>query len=200
MKQKTTLSMLCSAFLMTACVTINIYFPAAAAEKVADEIIKDIQKPVSKPQPQQPDAKFEQWQLTLLHWVDDALNIIISPAQAGGANLSIDTPEIRSIRASMQKRFPTLQAYYSKGYIGIQSDGFLVVRNPGAIPPPERNRVKKLVAAENADRNKLYQAIANANGHSDWYDDIKATFAKRWISNAQPGWWYQTANGGWQQK
>jgi uncharacterized protein YdbL (DUF1318 family) len=198
MKQKTTLSMLCSAFLVTACVTINIYFPAAAAEKVADEIIKDIQKPVS--QSQQPDAKIEDWQLTFYHWLDDALNIIISPAHAGGADLSIDTPEIRSIRASMQKRFPALKAYYAKAYIGIQSDGFLTVRNPGAIPPPERNKVKKLVAAENADRNKLYQAIANANGHSDWYDDIKATFAKRWISNAQTGWWYQTANGVWQQK
>ncbi len=31
-------------FLLTACVTINIYFPAAAAEKAADTIIKEIQK------------------------------------------------------------------------------------------------------------------------------------------------------------
>jgi hypothetical protein len=40
--------------LLTACVTINIYFPAAAAEKAADEIIKDTQgitppKPEPKP-------------------------------------------------------------------------------------------------------------------------------------------------------
>ena len=32
-----------SILLLAACVTINIYFPAAAAEKAADEIIKDIQ-------------------------------------------------------------------------------------------------------------------------------------------------------------
>jgi hypothetical protein len=31
---------LMSALFLTACVTINIYFPAAAAEKVADEIIQ----------------------------------------------------------------------------------------------------------------------------------------------------------------
>ncbi len=200
MKERTTLSVLCSALLMTACVTINIYFPAAAAEKVADEIIKDIQQPVSKPESQKPDAKLEDWQLTLLSWTDDVLNFVIPPAHAGGANLSVDTPEIRSIRASMQKRFPTLLTYYNKGYIGIQSDGFLTVRNPGSIPPPERNKVKKLVVAENSDRDKLYRAIANANGHPDWYDDIKATFAKRWISNAQSGWWYQTVSGVWQQK
>lgn len=41
---------------LSACVTINIYFPAAAAEKAADKIIDDVwqlkdgvQVPVSKP-------------------------------------------------------------------------------------------------------------------------------------------------------
>ena len=31
-----------SALLLTACVTINIYFPAAAAEKAADKIIGEV--------------------------------------------------------------------------------------------------------------------------------------------------------------
>lgn len=30
------------AFVLSACVTINIYFPAAAAEKAADKIIEEI--------------------------------------------------------------------------------------------------------------------------------------------------------------
>lgn len=33
---------LISASLLSACVTINIYFPAAAAEKAADKIIDDV--------------------------------------------------------------------------------------------------------------------------------------------------------------
>ncbi len=33
---------LVSAILLPACVTINIYFPAAAAEKAADKIIDDV--------------------------------------------------------------------------------------------------------------------------------------------------------------
>ena len=41
-----------TALLLTACVTINIYFPAAAAENAADEIIKDIQNIA----PQKPKA------------------------------------------------------------------------------------------------------------------------------------------------
>jgi hypothetical protein len=52
---------------------------------------------------------------------------------------------------------------------------------------------------KNANRQQLYQAIANANGHPEWFNNIKLTFAKRWISNAKSGWWYQTSNG-WKQK
>ncbi|MDR0736272.1 MAG: hypothetical protein LBF51_05485 [Zoogloeaceae bacterium] len=36
------LSALMAAGLLSACVTINIYFPAAAAEKMADKLIDDI--------------------------------------------------------------------------------------------------------------------------------------------------------------
>jgi hypothetical protein len=34
--------LLCVAALLSACVTINIYFPAAAAEKAADKIIDEV--------------------------------------------------------------------------------------------------------------------------------------------------------------
>jgi uncharacterized protein YdbL (DUF1318 family) len=202
MKKKSTVS-ICTALLLTACVTINIYFPAAAAEKMADEIIQDIQtEPTDKKEPevkQEPEVKAYDWQLTMLYWVDQALNVVISPAHAENVNLAIDTAAIRSLRAGMQKRFSALQPFYAQGLIGIKSDGFVVVRNAGSVPLKDRNKVKKLVAAENSDRKKLYQAIANANGHPNWFGQIKTTFAKRWVSNAQTGWWYQT-NGTWQQK
>lgn len=34
---------------LSACVTINIYFPAAAAEKAADKIIEEVWKQTDKP-------------------------------------------------------------------------------------------------------------------------------------------------------
>lgn len=50
------------ALILSACVTINIYFPAAAAEKAADQIIDDIWQtapgadlPDQMPDPTQPD-------------------------------------------------------------------------------------------------------------------------------------------------
>jgi uncharacterized protein YdbL (DUF1318 family) len=73
------------------------------------------------------------------------------------------------------------------------------VHDQNAIPLPERNQARQLVADENKDRAALYAAIAKANGHPEWEAEIRDTFAKRWIAKAQAGWWYKDA-GGWKQK
>ena len=48
-----------AAFALSACVTINIYFPAAAAEKAADKIIEEVWQTQKTDQPaaNQPAAK-----------------------------------------------------------------------------------------------------------------------------------------------
>ena len=193
-----------SFLLLTACVTINIYFPAAAAEKVADEIIKGIQteeetysEPKEDVTPQSKASEFE-FRYVAYQVIDSIINIVISNAHAEVANLSVNTREISHLRSAMQGRFSALKSFYANGMVGIKSDGFIVAK--GSIPLRDRNKVKKLIAAENADRQSLYQAIANANGHPEWANQIKSTFATRWISNAKSGWWYQSSNGSWKQK
>ncbi|PKM11921.1 MAG: DUF1318 domain-containing protein [Gammaproteobacteria bacterium HGW-Gammaproteobacteria-3] len=187
-----------SALLLTACVTINVYFPAAAAEKAADEIIQDIQKPAAEST--EPKAGLSDWQQALYKILDRTLNVVITPAQAQQANLSIDSAEIRKLTAQMQSRFPALKPFYDSGAVGIGADGLLVMKDAGKVALKDRNQATQLVAAENANRNQLYQAIANANGHPEWAAQIKATFAARWVGNAQGGWWYQSSNGSWKQK
>lgn len=186
-------------FFLTACVTINIYFPAAAADKAADKIIKDIQKitPIETPKP---EARLPNWQLAVYQWVDGALNVIITPAHAEEADLSIDSTAIRRLQASMKARFNTLEGFYNKGFVGITKEGLVAVKETAAVPLRERNKVNKLVEAENKDRDALYHTIADANGHPDWYQQIKSTFAIRWVTNAQTGWWYQSTNQSWKKK
>jgi uncharacterized protein len=193
------LSLAVALFLLTACVTINIYFPAAAAEKAADQIIKEIQKTTPEKTPE-PKASLSDWQVAVYQWADDVLNVIISPAQAAEADLEIDSPDIRKLRASMKSRFDALAGFYQQGFIGIKQDGLLAVRDASSVPLKDRNTVNQLVSAENSDREALYRAIANANGHADWYEQIKTTFAARWISNAQAGWWYEISSNNWKQK
>jgi uncharacterized protein YdbL (DUF1318 family) len=186
-------------WLLTACVTINIYFPAAAAEKAADTIIKEIQKNAPD-KTSEPKASLSHQKLVLYQWLDKTLNVIITPAQAAEADLEIDSADIRKLRASMKSRFDSLAAFYQQGFIGIKQDGFLAVRDASSVPLKDRNAVNQLVDAENNDREALYHAIANANGHSDWFAQIKTTFAARWISNAQAGWWYEISSNNWKQK
>lgn len=195
---------LLGAMLLTACVTINIYFPAAAAEKVADEIIKDIQDNDNKPKtPSSPDTgpKSESSPLktSFFQAIDQAIGFAITSAQAAEADLSIDSPEIRRLTASMEQRFASLKNFYAAGAIGIKSDGFLAVKDAASVALKDRTQVNKLIAAENADRQTLYQAIANANGHPEWASQIQSTFAGRWIGNAQSGWWVQSG-GSWRKK
>ena len=46
-----------AAFALSACVTINIYFPAAAAEKAADKIIDEVWQTQQADKPAEPAVK-----------------------------------------------------------------------------------------------------------------------------------------------
>ncbi len=51
------ISVTLAVMLLQACVTINIYFPAAAAEKAADKIIDEVWQLKKPEQPAAPPAK-----------------------------------------------------------------------------------------------------------------------------------------------
>lgn len=57
--RKIRIAMPLAALALSACVTINIYFPAAAAEKAADKIIEEVwqTQKTDKPAANQPAAK-----------------------------------------------------------------------------------------------------------------------------------------------
>jgi uncharacterized protein len=199
-------------FLLTACVTVNVYFPAAAAEQAADKIIDKVTSGSNQPG-QQPDAAQPQTPPTsrvisvrepsiLVAAVGRALDALIPAAQAqANANLDISSPEIRAVTASMQRRFGQLEKYFASGVVGLTADGLIQVRDQNAVPLAERATVKRLVAEDNADRKTLYAEIAKANGHPEWEADIRKTFARRWVERgAKPGWYYQDAGGSWKQK
>jgi uncharacterized protein YdbL (DUF1318 family) len=186
-----------------ACVTINVYFPAAAAEKAADQIIDkvtsgaDAAAPIA---PTPPRTAIERAPLLML--AGTVLERLVPAAHAQeSADLDISSPEIRAITSSMQARFAQLEKFFSSGAVGLTADGLIEIRDPNAAALAERALVKGLVAEDNRDRNALYAAIARANGHPEWESDIRRTFARRWVERgAQPGWFYQDASGNWRQK
>jgi uncharacterized protein YdbL (DUF1318 family) len=180
-----------------ACVTINVYFPAEAAEKAADRIIRDVygEDPAKATEPHTRN-EFP----AVVHPSSDTLLDWFIPVAHAEADLSVDTPAIRQLQADMEKRHRELAPYYTSGAVGMTRNGEIAVRDQKLVPLQDRNQVKKLVVRENQDRNALYAEIARANDHPEWEPDIRQTFARRWVSNAPGGWWYQDAGGGWKQK
>jgi uncharacterized protein YdbL (DUF1318 family) len=186
--------------LVTACVTINVYFPAEAAVKAADRIILDVygetkedkKAPAPEPQSTRPQPGIPaQIGMQMLDW-------LIAPAHAE-ADISVNTPAIRQLQASMEQRHRQLAAHYNSGAVGMTDDGRITLRDQKLVPLKERNSVKGIVAQENGDRDALYAEIARANGHPEWEAEIRQTFARRWVANARSGWYYMQG-GAWKQK
>jgi uncharacterized protein YdbL (DUF1318 family) len=198
--------------LLAACVTVNVYFPAAAAEQAADRIIDTVTSQPSGTKPTNETAPTKtppNSRLTpngdkpvLLAAAGALLNLLVPTAEAQASpNLDVSDPQIRAVTASMQQRFGDLKKYFDSGVIGLTADGQVAIRDQNAVPLAERAVVARLVAEDNRDRATLYAELAKANKHPEWEPDIRRTFARRWVERgAQPGWYYQDGSGKWLQK
>lgn len=188
------------------CVTINVYFPAAAAEKAAQKFIGNVIGPEqqdSKPAPAsstepatEPDAGSDGMGAAVL-------DLLVPAAHAAGqqADIKVSTPAIESLRAKMRARFnSSLKPLLNSGAIGFTNDGMVALHDAGKVPLSQRNQVRSLIDGENRDRREVYQKIAEANGHPEWGEKIRKTFAAEWVKQAHTGWYYQDANGNWKQK
>lgn len=190
-------------FFITSCITINIYFPAAAVEKAADKIVNEVwgnqvDQPGNgeeKKQEGEPQSRIGQ---SLRYAIS-----LIGPEEAFAqeADINVTTPAIRSLKQSIQNRSDSIKPYMDRGNTGISNEGLLVVRNTEGLNLKEKAAIKRLIAAENKDRNALYEEIARANNFSpDRISDIRKIFAGSWARNARQGWWIQDADGNWKQK
>lgn len=180
---------------VAACVTVNIYFPAAAIQKAADQIVDDVtgtkdqQKPESKP-----DIK---------SWLFEELkNINPGPKEAHAqADVTISTPAIRNIRQSMKTNFQQLKPFYIRGSVGENNTGFVETRNTSDLNLKEKADVTRLVDQLNKDRTALYAEIVKTNKlDTNSLPQIRKIFANSWRGKSQTGWWIQNDSGEWEKK
>jgi uncharacterized protein YdbL (DUF1318 family) len=186
---------------LVGCVTINVYFPEAAAQKAADQFIGNVldeTAPPATPAPkvQKPAAKDDSQPSAML------LDLLVPAAYAADTpNIRIQTAATEAIRGRMQGRFQgALGDLLDSGAVGFTRDGMVAMRDAAKVPLSQRAQANATVADENRDRTALYREIANANNHPEWEAQIRTTFAKTWIEKAHAGWYYQNASGAWQKK
>ncbi len=209
-----------ASLLLSACVTINVYFPAAEAKEAAKEFVEKVindnipnENIPNDSMPAQPPGGGMALQTSSsstrvasrfafeLPAFDPLMLLGIAPAYAQGQpDFSIQTPAIQAIQSRMEGRFASqLRSHFDSGALGFTEDGLVVVRDAAAIALKDRVPVNSAVADENRDRKAVYREIAVANNHPEWEGQIRTVFAKQWVDSAKSGWWYQRG-GAWKQK
>jgi uncharacterized protein YdbL (DUF1318 family) len=198
-----------ASLMIAACVTINVYFPAAAADQAADKMINEITGggaqggTATPPQSNFVPAEAGDEPNFLVAALGHTLHALVPAANAQNADaaLNVSSPAVTRIKQSMAARFGDMEKFFVSGAIGLTKDGLVDVRDLNAVALPDRATVKRLVSEDNADRDQLYSEIAKASNHPEWEADIKKSFAKRWVATgAKPGWYYHGDDGAWKQK
>ena len=185
--------------LAASCVTINVYFPSAAAERAAEKFVGEVlgedREEGSLQVPGGPEST------VLLYAMNTVLSFLVSDAQAQQPDFKINTPQINSIKSRMaQRQRQFLNSWFDAGAIGFTNDGLVSIRDRSAIALSDRRQLESVVADENRDRKAVYREIAVANGQPDWQQDVQQTWSKEWVRNARKGWYYQDSGGSWKQK
>ncbi len=184
---------------LASCVTINVYFPSAAAERAAeqfvDEVLGEKADESSLFDPLAPPRN-----IVYLAAVG-VLDFLVADASAQSPDFKINTPQINAIKSRMAARQQQhLSGWFDAGAIGFSNDGLVSIRDRAAVPLNERRNLESVVAEENRDRKAVYREIAVANGHPEWEQQIQQTWSQEWIRNARSGWHYQKPDGSWTRK
>src|SRR5690606_17316693 len=127
--------MVAAMVLLTACVTINVHFPAVEAREAAREFVDDV---IGRPadadaQPDDlfapggmavaPARRFDAWAL-----------LGIGTAHAQRPDITVSTPAIDGIRARMRERFRgALSAHFDSGVPGVGRDRQVPGCGAGAV-------------------------------------------------------------------
>ena len=182
-------SIFVSLFVLTiACVTINIYFPEAAVQKTAEEIVDEVRKPEEEGK-KKLEKEIVQYSFSLI------------PAAYAQEEQTVSTPKIRALKQSLKDREPLLAPLFAKGNIGEGNDGFIQIRSEDNLSLKDKADLRRLIKDTNGDRESLYAEVAKAlNIEENQIPRIQKIFAKSWIENSRPGWWIQNDDGEWIRK
>ena len=177
---------------ISACLTVNIYFPVTAVEKTAEKIVDDVygtESETTKPE-QQDNSSLLDWP----SWVGP------QAAYADDAT-SVSNANIKALKDQIAANHNKLLPFYNSGHLGITNNGLLEIRSTDNLPLPDVANLRRLTAADNQARDRLYKEVAQAlNLQPEQVPKVQRIFADQWRGKAQGGWWIQSNNGKWTRK
>lgn len=114
-------------------------------------------------------------------------------------------PDIDNPLSDMKTRWPALKPLLDEGAIGLTEFGEIALRDAGDRSREESRELRRLVKAENRDRELLYRGMTAAIGHggdtmSLMLPYTEDRFGEEWYKQAPKGWWIRDHQGHWLQK
>ncbi|WP_321402140.1 DUF1318 domain-containing protein [Maridesulfovibrio sp.] len=177
-----------------ACVTVNIYFPAAKVERAAEDIVEDVYGT-------NPGQEGKDDQSALENFL-----ALFSPQEAHAqvSKAEIDKKSnsaIRGLKQTIAADHKKLVPYYNSGNIGITKDGYLQIISKNGLNIKQTAELRRLVAQDNDTRDQLYTEVAaSMNIPGSELEKVKAIFAQEWQQRAPSGWFIQAKSGKWTKK
>lgn len=212
-----------------ACVTIQVYFPAARIQDLSEQIETEVERKAAErraieaPAPassEPPAAEAPQSQETpgapATPQASEPPRAGIGPLGAIGRLLGgrpafaadgsvpapdVSSPAIRRLIDSRAARVDELNRAKTDGIVGETNQALVTARALEKVSDlARRAAVQRLVEAENADRRLLFEEIATAEGvDRAQIPRIQATYAQTLRRHARPGDWVQAPDGSWEQ-
>ncbi|WP_027177521.1 DUF1318 domain-containing protein [Maridesulfovibrio bastinii] len=188
---------------MAACVTVNIYFPAAKVEKTAQSIVDDVygtqKNSTDKPQQTEQDQSSSLDRFLALITVRTAQAAELSDQEL--KSLKQSNSAIRGLKHSIIQNHKQLEPYYSSGNIGISNKGYLVLYSKKGLNIKEMAKLRRIIKEDNANRRKLYEEVAaSMNIPGSEIAKVKDIFTRVWQKRAPAGWIIQDQAGNWHKK
>jgi uncharacterized protein YdbL (DUF1318 family) len=196
-------------------VVVNVYFPESEAKgalaTLEDELLKGspAKAPAGQTEPPKgaPPAPPAGEKQSFLRFLKPQVAYAAGPVSEEDIYNRIKSmPQVVEAYQRIAARMPRVDALRASGLVGEGRDGLLKPR--GEI---QDRRDQRTIEEENADRQAVISGLARASllaqnqpatqeNINQVLPDAAATFAALRRDRAQPGWWVQTADGGWKQK
>jgi hypothetical protein len=121
------------------------------------------------------------------------LTVLLASLIVGLGAASVRADELNDLKQRFQQRYPQLMKAKAAGTIGETSAGHV-----DAVKGSLDGELSKVVAAENADRDKLYKILADKEGTTPAH--IAERNAIRNFEKARSGEYLKGRDGQWHQK
>ncbi|MGZ3699056.1 MAG: DUF1318 domain-containing protein [Bdellovibrionota bacterium] len=187
-----------SALLASSCVTVNVpvTFPESAVQQQTDSYVRELYRAKEKGRgpTQQPSPKASPTPEARIEFIASVWAAEEEPS------FQVNSPKTKEIQEREATRIEELLPLEHEGTLGEANDGFLVIKNSGALKSLLKKKVNKLVDEENADRKALYKEILKINGSAIKIKNVETSFARSFQLAAPSGTWVQAPDGTWDQK